>query len=166
MIILSICLTFCYIQITCSVESCKPVTSWVVLHEQETGQHHCPGGTGMVDWVSNQKEQWTIISSAHKRKQPLQLQQWPALTSSAQIVFSWQENKASAGLRSDLVTSLGWLIDLSGRPPLLVKQPSRVACIMEELKCWGAWNTPHKQQSPGHHTINHLEERGVEWGST
>ena len=105
----------------------------------------------------------TLISN---RKQPLQLQQWPALTSSAPTAFGRQENKASAGLRTYLVTSLGWLTDLSGRPPLLVKQPSWVACSLEELKCWGAWNTPHKQQSQGHHTINHLEERGVERGST
>ena len=39
------------------------------------------------------------------------------------------------------------------------KQPSRVACISEDLKCWEPWNT-----TCGHHTIDRLEERGVERG--
>ena len=41
------------------------------------------------------------------------------------------------------------------------KQPSQVACISEDLKCWGAWGT-----TSGHHTTDHLEERGVERGSS
>ena len=43
-----------------------------------------------------------------------------------------------------------------------VKQPSQVACFSEDLKCWGAWDTT----SQGHQTIDRLEEKGVERGST
>ena len=43
------------------------------------------------------------------------------------------------------------------------KQPSQVACFLEDIKCWGAWNL--QAQSSGHHTIDHLEERGMERGS-
>ena len=45
------------------------------------------------------------------------------------------------------------------------KQPSQVACFSENLKCWEAWDISCGHKSQGHHTINCLEERGMERGS-
>ena len=42
------------------------------------------------------------------------------------------------------------------------KQPSHVACVSEDLKCWGAWDTTLRAKSQGHHMTDRLEERGVE----
>ena len=41
------------------------------------------------------------------------------------------------------------------------KQPSQVACVSEDLKCWGAWDATRVSR---HHTIDRLEERCVERG--
>ena len=47
------------------------------------------------------------------------------------------------------------------------KQPWHVACVLEDLKYLGAWDTTDylRAQSQGHDTVYGLEERGVERGS-
>ena len=45
------------------------------------------------------------------------------------------------------------------------KQPSQMACVSKDLKCWGAWDTTIEAQSQRCHTINLLAARGVETGS-
>ena len=45
------------------------------------------------------------------------------------------------------------------------KQPSQVACFSEVLKFWEAWDTNLRAQSQWHHTIDRLEERGMQRGS-
>ena len=42
------------------------------------------------------------------------------------------------------------------------KQPSQVACFKEDLKCGEARDTTCGHKAQGHHTIDRLEERGVE----
>ena len=45
------------------------------------------------------------------------------------------------------------------------KQPSQVACISEDLKCWGAWDTTWGHESKGPHTIDHLGTETQKKGS-
>ena len=47
-----------------------------------------------------------------------------------------------------------------------VKQQPQVACVSEDLKCWGAWCTTcwHKVKDTTY-TVDYLEERGVKRGS-
>ena len=45
------------------------------------------------------------------------------------------------------------------------KPPSQVPCVSEYLKWWGAWDTIPAGLKQGHHTIDRLEEWGVERGS-
>ena len=44
------------------------------------------------------------------------------------------------------------------------KEASQVACFSEDLKWWGAWDTTRGHKAKDH-TINRLEERGVERGN-
>ena len=44
------------------------------------------------------------------------------------------------------------------------RQPLQVACVSEDLKCWGAWDTG-LDAKPRTYTVGRLEERSVERGS-
>ena len=99
----------------------------------------------------------------------------PHMPSSSQIQWAWQKWNWKAKLEC-----------VSGRPPpskppvgvlhghsgvnraeqidLRAKQPSHMACIQEDWKCWGAWDISCGHKAKGHYTIDRLEERGMERG--
>ena len=49
-------------------------------------------------------------------------------------------------------------LELTGRQ----KWPSQVACVLENVKCWGVWNTTCGHKAKDITLFNRLEERGVE----
>ena len=49
-------------------------------------------------------------------------------------------------------------LELTGRQ----KWPSQVACVLENVKCWGVWNTTCGHKAKDITLFTRLEERGVE----
>ena len=92
------------------------------------------------------------------------------ITFSFYPLFGWNSSHCfvfSQPVHVDVLSWTYWVKENDWSMLTCVQSSHHKWLVSEDLKCWGASDTTCMQaQSQRHHTIDHLEERGVERGST
>ena len=101
----------------------------------------------------------TILTDSMSLLQKVKVE-WEAQTGMCQWSTSTFEN--SCGCTA--LDILEWR-EMTEQIDWWARQSSQVACFSKDLKWWGAWNTTCGHKAKDIHTIDRLEETGVERGS-